>query len=124
MSELRLHALRGATSVAANTEDAILDATEELMRELLARNELEIDQVVSAIFTATDDLDAAFPALAARRIGFDRVPLMCAREINVPGALPSVIRVMMHYYAPPGQGAKHVYLGEARSLRADLDAAQ
>ena len=123
MSE-RLYALRGATSVPENSSDAILEATEELMRELIARNSLEIDQFVSCLFTATSDLDAQFPALAARRIGFDRVPLLCARELEVPGSLPRVIRVLAHYYAPADHEARHVYLGEARALRADLDAAQ
>ena len=123
MSE-RLHALRGATSVEVNSAEAILTATEALMRELIARNELAIEQFVSCIFTATSDLDAEFPALAARRIGFDRVPLLCTREIEVPGSLARVIRVLAHYYAPAGHVARHVYLGEARSLRADLDAAQ
>jgi chorismate mutase len=120
----RLYALRGATSVQTNTAEAILAATEELMRELIARNELEIDQFVDCIFTTTADLNAEFPALAARRIGFERVPLLCTREIDVPGSLPMVIRVLAHYYAPSGHVARHVYLGEARSLRADLDAAQ
>jgi len=120
----RLIALRGATSVAANSEAAILDATEELMRELIERNELATAQIVSCIFTVTDDLDAAFPAVAARRVGLDRVPLLCAREIDVPGSLRSVIRVLVHCYAPAGHGARHVYLGAARSLRTDLDAAQ
>jgi chorismate mutase len=120
----RLFALRGATSVDANEEEAILGATEALMRELIERNSLAIEQIVSCIFTATDDLNAAFPAVAARRLGFDRVPLLCTREINVPGSLPSVIRVLLHYYAPADHTARHVYLGEARSLRTDLDAAQ
>jgi chorismate mutase len=120
----RLYALRGATSVEVNSAEAILAATEELMRALIARNELEIDQFVSCIFTATSDLNAEFPALAARRIGFDRVPLLCTREIEVPGAPERVIRVLAHYYAPAGHVVHHVYLGEARSLRADLDAAQ
>jgi len=124
MAEERLYALRGATSVEANSQAAILAATEALMSELIARNALDIERIVSCIFTATGDLDAAFPALAARRLGFDRVPLLCAREIDVPGSLPSVIRVMLHYYAPAGHSAQHVYLGAARSLRADLDAAQ
>ena len=123
MSE-RLYAVRGATSVEHNNSDVILARTEEVMREVIARNALEIDQFVSCIFTATTDLNAEFPALAARRIGFDRVPLLCASEIDVPGALPSVIRVLAHYYAPAGHVTQHVYLGEARSLRADLDAAQ
>lgn len=124
MTDDRLFALRGATSVEANTEEAILAATEALMRELITRNELETERMVSCVFTATADLDAAFPAVAARRLGLDRVPLLCAREIGVPDALPSVIRVLLHYYAPVGHTASHVYLGEARSLRADLDAAQ
>jgi chorismate mutase len=124
MSAERLFALRGATSVEANTADAILAATETLMGELIARNELEIERIVSCIFTATDDLDAAFPALAARRLGFERVPLLCTREINVPDSLQSVIRVLLHYYAPAEHTARHVYLGAAQSLRTDLDAAQ
>jgi chorismate mutase len=120
----RLYALRGATSVTENSAPAIISATEELMAALIERNELAIDQFVSCIFTTTDDLNAEFPALAARRLGFDRVPLICTREIDVPGSLPRVIRVLAHYYAPPGHVARHVYLGEARNLRADLDAAQ
>ena len=123
MSE-RLHAIRGATSVEENSAEAILAATEALMRALMERNELEIDQFVSCIFTATNDLTAEFPAVAARRIGFDHVPLLCAREIDVPSSLERVIRVLAHYYAPADHVARHVYLGEARSLRADLDAAQ
>jgi chorismate mutase len=124
MSDERLFGLRGATSVEANTEQAILAATEALMRELIERNELEIERIVSCIFTVTDDLDAVFPAVAARHLGFDRVPLLCTREINVPGSLQSVIRVLLHHYAPADHVASHVYLGAARSLRADLDAAQ
>jgi chorismate mutase len=120
----RLFALRGATSVAANSEPAILDATEELLRALIERNQLEPERIVSCIFTVTADLDAAFPAVAARRLGLDRVPLLCAREIDVPGSLPTVIRVLMHCYAGADHDPRHVYLGEARSLRADLDAAQ
>jgi chorismate mutase len=120
----RLHAVRGATSVERNNAESILTSTEELMREVMARNGLTIDQFVSCIFTATEDLNAEFPALAARRIGFDRVPLICTREIDVPGSLRSVVRVLAHYYAADGHVAQHVYLGAARSLRADLDAAQ
>lgn len=121
---MRLHALRGANSVPANEADAILAATDELMRELMARNDLAADAMVSCLFTLTDDLDAQFPAVAARRLGLEHVPLLCAREIPVPGALPRVIRVLVHYYAPEGHAARHVYLGEARRLRADLEAAQ
>jgi chorismate mutase len=121
---MRLIALRGATTVDANEADAILNATEELMGELLERNRLDGDSIVSCIFTLTPDLDAEFPAVAARRLGFDRVPLLCAREVPVPGSLPMVIRVLIHYYADPEHRARHVYLGEARRLRSDLEAAQ
>jgi chorismate mutase len=121
---MRLFALRGANSVERNEADAILDATDELMRELLARNELSPDAIVSCIFTATDDLNAEFPALAARRLGLDHVPLLCARELPVPGSLPRVIRTLMHYYAPEGHQPRHVYLREARALRVDLESAQ
>jgi chorismate mutase len=79
---------------------------------------------VSCIFTLTDDLDAEFPAVAARRLGFDRVPLLCAREVPVPGSLPMVIRVLIHYHAGDEHQATHVYLGEARRLRRDLESAQ
>jgi chorismate mutase len=121
---MRLYALRGATTVDVNDAHAILGATEWLLREIMKRNELEPDDVVSCIFTLTDDLDAEFPAVAARNIGFGRVPLLCAREVAVPGALPRVIRVLMHYYAPEPHRTQHVYLGDARTLRSDLEAAQ
>lgn len=121
---MRLYALRGATSVDQNSADAILGATEWLLREILKRNELAISDIVSCIFTVTDDLNAEFPAVAARGIGFDAVPLLCAREISVPGSLPRVIRIMMHYHAPDTHRTQHVYLGEARALRKDLESAQ
>jgi chorismate mutase len=121
---MRLFALRGANSVEANQASAILDATDALMRELMERNALVADAMVSCIFTLTHDLDAEFPAVAARRLGLDRVPLLCAREVPVPGSLPQVIRVMVHYYAPDDHEPRHVYLGAARALRRDLEAAQ
>jgi chorismate mutase len=121
---MRLFALRGANTVQRNASEDILGATEDLMREILDRNALTPDDVVSCHFTVTADLDAEFPAVAARRLGFDQVPLMCAREIPVPGSLPMVIRVLMHYYAPEDHTSKHVYLGEARKLRMDLESAQ
>jgi chorismate mutase len=121
---MRLFALRGANSVESNTADAILVATEALMRELLTRNQLDADQLVSCIFTVTEDLDAEFPAVAARNIGLNKVPLMCAREVPVPGSLPRVIRTLVHYYAAEDHQPRHVYLGEARGLRADLESAQ
>jgi chorismate mutase len=120
----RLFALRGANSVARNDADSILEATEQLMRELMTRNDLSAEAIVSCIFTVTDDLDAEFPAVAARAIGLDAVPLLCAREMPVPGSLPRVIRALVHYYASEGHVAQHVYLGEARVLRRDLHSAQ
>jgi chorismate mutase len=121
---MRLIALRGATTVEANEAEPILHATEELMGELLARNRLETGDLVSCLFTLTPDLNAEFPAVAARRMGLSRVPLLCAREIPVPGALPRVIRVLMHCYPPAGHEPQHVYLGAARKLRLDLEGAQ
>jgi chorismate mutase len=120
----RLFALRGANSVERNDADSILSATDELMRELMSRNQLEPAAMVSCIFTLTHDLDAEFPAVAARRLGLDRVPLLCAREVPVPGSVPRVIRTLVHYYAEDTHEPRHVYLREASSLRADLEAAQ
>ena len=110
--------------MAANEADAILDATEALMHELLGRNGLETGDLVSCLFTLTPDLDAEFPAVAARRMGLSRVPLMCAQEIGVPGSMQSVIRVMIHAYADDRHEPVHVYLGETAALRQDLHGAQ
>lgn len=121
---MRLSAIRGATTVAENEAQAILDATDELVREVLSRNGLAVADLVSCIFTCTDDLDAEFPAVAARRLGLDGVPLLCAREIDVPGSMPRVIRLMLHCYLAQGEGARHVYLRDAVALRRDLDGAQ
>jgi chorismate mutase len=121
---MKLRALRGAITVEHNDADAILDATEELLRAVIDRNELKTEDLVSCIFTTTDDLDAEFPAVAARRIGLSSVPLLGAREMKRPGALPRVIRLMVHCYAPDERPAQHVYLREATSLRQDLQGAQ
>ena len=94
------------------------------MRELISRNELTPEAMVSCIFTVTDDLDAEFPAVAARAAGLDSVPLLCCREIPVPGSMPRVIRALVHHYAPAGHSPAHVYLGETQALRSDLHAAQ
>jgi chorismate mutase len=121
---MRLFALRGAISVTRNDAEDIVAATSELMQEIMQRNSLSPDAVVSCVFTATNDLNAEFPAVAARAVGFDRVPLLCAQEIPVPRSMPRVIRVLIHYHAQEGHEPQHVYLGDARELRADLDAAQ
>lgn len=120
----RLWALRGAVQAERNDADAIVTATEELMRELMRRNELAAERMVSCLFTVTDDLDAEFPAVAARREGLASVPLLCAREVPVPGAMPRVIRVLVHYYAAPDHAPAHTYLGDTNKLRSDLEAAQ
>jgi chorismate mutase len=121
---MRLRALRGAITVPENDADAILDATEELVRAVMDRNRLAPENMVSCIFTSTDDLDAEFPAVAARRLGLNSLPLLCAREMAVPGSMPRVIRMMLHCYAPPETVPSHVYLREAVALRRDLEAAQ
>jgi chorismate mutase len=121
---MRLFALRGAITVDRNTAEAILGATEWLMREIMKRNDLVPEDVVSCLFTLTEDLDAEFPAVAAREMGLSAVPLLCTREVPVPGALPRVIRVLIHCYGEPGHEAQHVYLGEAAALRLDLTGAQ
>jgi chorismate mutase len=121
---MRLYALRGATSVAADERQAILDATNELMHALLDRNGLAAGDLVSCLFTLTPDLHAEFPAVAAREMGLSSVPLMCAQELRVEGAMERVIRVMVHCYMAEGTEPQHVYLGEARALRLDLEGAQ
>jgi chorismate mutase len=120
----RLFALRGAVQAEANEREAILEATEELMRQLIERNSLEAEAMVSCLFTTTADLDAEFPAVAARQLGLDTVPLLCCREIPVPGSMERVIRVMLHYYAAEDAVPEHVYVGATQKLRGDLNAAQ
>src|SRR3954453_16774769 len=121
---MRLRALRGAITVDDNTSDAILDGTEEFLRAILDRNELDGDDLVSCSFTTTEDLNAELPAVAARRIGWSAVPLLGARQMARPGALQPVIRVLVHCYADPERPAQHVYLREATTLRQDLQGAQ
>ncbi|MEX2107475.1 MAG: chorismate mutase [Solirubrobacterales bacterium] len=120
----RLFAVRGAVQANANSAEAILAATTELMRELLERNSLAPESMVSCLFTTTEDLDAEFPAVAARGLGLESVPLLCCREIPVPGSMQRVIRAMLHYYAPAGHTPAHAYLGATQELRSDLHAAQ
>jgi chorismate mutase len=120
----RLFAVRGAVQAAENEAAAIRSASSDLIAELISRNDLEPQRIVSCVFTCTADLDAEFPAVAARELGLDSVPLLCAQEIDVPGSMPRVIRVMAHYYAPVEHQPRHTYLGAAQALRADLEAAQ
>jgi chorismate mutase len=120
----RLWAVRGAVSVGRNDRGAILSAAEELMRALMERNELAPERMVSCVFTCTGDLNSEFPAVAARKVGLDTVPLLCAQEMDVPGAMRGVIRVLVHYYAPADHAPTHAYLGKTQDLRADLHSAQ
>ncbi|MEA2363688.1 MAG: chorismate mutase [Thermoleophilaceae bacterium] len=121
---MQLRALRGAITVDENDADAILSATEELVREVIERNQIAAEHMVSCIFTCTADLDAEFPAVAARNLGLSSVPLLCAREMQVPGSLPRVIRMLLHCYRDPDSEPNHVYLRDAVSLRRDLEGAQ
>ncbi|WP_068785263.1 chorismate mutase [Paenibacillus phocaensis] len=116
--------IRGATTVARNDEQEILDATAALLKEIVARNEIEPEDICSVWITVTPDLDATFPARAIRVLsGWDMVPLMCSTEIPVQGALPKCIRLLIQVNTTKGQrDMKHVYLNEARSLRPDLSA--
>ena len=116
----RLYALRGATSVDTDTSAAIAARTAELLAALMERNGVYVDDIVSVIFSATPDLRADFPAVAARSIGLAHTPLLCCQEIPVVGALERCIRVLVHVYLPPETDVHHVYLHEASQLRLDL----
>jgi len=115
--------VRGATVVSANQLDAIIAGTQELLAAILESNpDIRLEDIASAIFTVTDDLNAEYPAKAARQMGWMQVPMLCAREIPVPGSLPACIRVLIHWNTDRLQSqVHHVYLGEAASLRPDLD---
>ncbi len=112
-------ALRGATTAAANTSDAILNATRELLSELARANGLEPGDIVSALFTVTPDLNAAFPARAARELGWTQAALLDAQAPAVPGDVPRCIRVLIHFNRERAEPRRHVYLGGARALRPD-----
>lgn len=113
--------IRGAITVGENTADAILAATHTLLEQIVTANQLIVDDIASVIFTATPDLDAAYPAVAARNIGWVHTPLLCMQEMAVHRSLPRCIRVLIHWNTDrtPDE-IQHVYLGEARKLRPDL----
>ena len=123
---MTVRGVRGATQASANQPEAIWAATRELLEAILAANPaMEAEEIGSAFFTVTDDLDANYPAYAARTMGWDYVPMLCAREIPVPGGMGSVIRVLLHWNTTlPQSEIHHVYLGETARLRPDLTAAQ
>jgi len=120
---VRVRAARGAIVVGTDREEDVLGSTQRLLEEMIERNDVATDDLVSILFTATEDLRSAFPAEAARRIGLGVVPLLCAREISVEGAMGSVVRVLMHFHTERGlREVVHVYLDGAEALRDDLDA--
>ena len=123
---MTMRGIRGAITVEADQPDLILAATNELIQAILEANPgIVPEEVASAIFTVTDDLHSTFPAQAARQMGWSLVPMMCAREIPVPGSLPRTIRVLVHWNTELAQDQiKHVYLRDAVKLRPDLVAAQ
>jgi chorismate mutase len=118
---MRVRAARGAIVVPEDVEGSVHAATRRLLGALLDHNAVETDDLISIMFTATEDLTSAFPAEAARRMGLGGVPLLCAREISVVGAMPSVVRILMHFHSErPLQDVVHVYLDGAEALRDDL----
>jgi chorismate mutase len=118
---MNLRAIRGAIQVGANTPEEIASGVKELLPAILEANSLSTEKVISVLLTCTPDLNAAFPAASAREIGFGAVPLLCAVEMDVPGSLPLVIRVMLHaQFDNPTAQAKHIYLRGASVLRKDI----
>ncbi|MDT0164462.1 chorismate mutase [Actinotalea sp. AC32] len=118
---MTVRAIRGATQLDVDERAHLFERTAELVREVLRANELEIDDIISILFTCTPDLRSDFPAAAAREMGMGAVPLMCAVEIDVPGALPRVVRLMAHVASDrPRAEIQHVYLHGATVLRRDL----
>jgi chorismate mutase len=118
---IRLRGIRGATTVDANTKEEILRATDELLSALIEANNIRSDDVASVFFSTTSDLNAEFPAVAARQMGWSHVALMCGHEMNVPGSLPMCLRITMHVNtAKPQDQVQFVYLRGARALRPDL----
>jgi len=118
---MKVRALRGATTADNNTKDDIVQATTELLEEMLDRNDIATDDIISITFTATKDLTAEFPAAAVRKLGLSHVPVLCARELDIEGALQGTIRVEMLIYTERArEQLRHVYLKDARQLRTDL----
>ena len=116
--------VRGATTVEANTVEGILEATKELLAAILKANDLDVEYVASAFFTMTPDLNAEFPAMAARELGWTDVALLCGHEMNKPGSLPMCLRVLLHINTDkPARDIRHVYLRGARVLRPDIESA-
>ncbi|MBV9098324.1 MAG: chorismate mutase [Frankiaceae bacterium] len=118
---MAVRAVRGAIQVDADARDAIIEGTAELVRAVLDRNDLDTGDLISVVFTATPDLTAEFPAYAARAIGITDVPFLCATEIDVPGSMPRVVRLLAHVETSRSRDElRHVYLRGAAALRTDL----
>ncbi len=118
---MSVRAIRGATQVDVDERGEVLTASAELVAAVLRRNELAVDDVISILFTATPDLTSEFPAYAARQLGLTDVPLLCASEIAVPGAMPRVLRLLAHVDTDRSRSEiRHVYLRGAAALRTDL----
>jgi chorismate mutase len=117
----RVRALRGATTLERDERDHLIERTQELIAGVFARNQLTEDDLISIVFTATDDVHSAYPAEAAREAGITHVPLLCARELEIDGGIARCIRILIHAYTDRGATElRHVYLHEARQLRTDL----
>jgi len=119
---MTIRGIRGATTIKTDSKENVLSATLELLETIFVYNpDLKTEDIASAISTTTEDINSVFPALAARQIGWDRVPMVCAREISVPNSLPQCIRVLIHWNTAQAQdGIRHVYLRDAKALRPDL----
>jgi chorismate mutase len=119
--EMQVRGIRGAITIDEDNKSQVLDATQELLTAMQAANGFLPEDIASVLFTVTPDVRSAFPAEAARLMGWEQVPLLCFQEIEVPGALPRCIRVLIHINTDkPQESIKHIYLGQARSLRPDL----
>lgn len=118
---MTVRALRGAITIDNNTKEDILEGTTLLLKEIIERNSLKTDDMISIIFTATSDLNAVFPAVAARELGITNVSLLDMQELSVPGSLPKCIRILLHFNTERNNNElKHVYLRGAAALRPDL----
>lgn len=118
---MSVRAVRGATQLVEDTRDQMLERVAEMVTQVMVENELEVDDFISVIFTATSDLVSEFPAYAARRLGFGEVPLICARELEIEGSMPRVVRMLAHVETDRARAdVTHVYLHGAAALRSDL----
>ena len=114
--------MRGAIQVEADEREEVLSATAGLLIEMLSRNGIDNDDVVSVFYTVTDDITSVFPAEAGRKVGLNRASMLCAREIPVPGSMPRVVRILLHFVTDlPNDRIEHIYVGATQSLRDDIN---